>query len=37
MLVDTSDGPVALSRLLPGAFGAEDLGTRCDAASPVTQ
>jgi cytidine deaminase len=36
MLVDTSDGPVPLSRLLPGAFGAEDLGTRRDAA-PVTQ
>jgi cytidine deaminase len=37
MLVDTSDGPVPLSRLLPGAFGTEDLGTRRDAASPVTQ
>jgi cytidine deaminase len=37
MLVDTSDGPVPLSRLLPGAFGAEDLGTRRDAAPPVLQ
>ncbi len=31
MLVDTSEGPVPLSRLLPAAFGTEDLGTRRDA------
>ncbi|HEX3958447.1 MAG TPA: cytidine deaminase [Trebonia sp.] len=37
MLVDTSDGPVPLSRLLPAAFGTEDLGTRRDAAPPVLQ
>jgi cytidine deaminase len=37
MLVDTSDGPVPLGRLLPGAFGAEDLGTRRDDAPPVLQ
>ena len=30
MLVDTSEGPVPLSRLLPAAFGTEDLGTRRD-------
>jgi cytidine deaminase len=31
MLVDTTDGPVAMSALLPGAFGAGDVGTRRDA------
>jgi cytidine deaminase len=31
VLVDTSDGPVPLSRLLPAAFGPDDLGTRRDA------
>jgi cytidine deaminase len=31
MLIDTAGGPVALSKLLPGAFGADDLGTRRDA------
>jgi cytidine deaminase len=37
MLVDTADGPVPLSRLLPASFGPEDLGTRRDAAPPVLQ
>ena len=37
MLVDTSEGPVPLSRLLPAAFGTEDLGARRDAAPPVLQ
>jgi cytidine deaminase len=37
MLVDTGEGPVPLSRLLPAAFGTEDLGTRRDAAPPVLQ
>jgi cytidine deaminase len=37
MLVDTSAGPVPLSRLLPAAFGTEDLGTRRDAAPSVLQ
>jgi cytidine deaminase len=31
LLVDTADGPVGLSVLLPGAFGAGDVGTRRDA------
>ena len=30
MLVDTTEGPVPLSRLLPAAFGTEDLGSRRD-------
>ena len=30
MLVDTADGPIPLSRLLPAAFDTEDLGTRRD-------
>ena len=37
MLVDTSEGPVPLSRLLPAAFGTEELGARRDAAPPVLQ
>ena len=37
MLVDTSAGPVPLSRLLPAAFGTEDLGSRRDAAPSVLQ
>jgi cytidine deaminase len=34
MLVDTAEGPVPLSRLLPAAFGSEDLGARRDVVAP---
>src|SRR5258708_1688218 len=37
MLVDTSAGPVPLSRLLPAALGTEDLGARRDATPSVLQ
>jgi cytidine deaminase len=37
MLVDTGEGPVPLSRLLPAAFGTEDLSARRDAAPPALQ
>jgi len=37
MLVDTTEGPVPLSRLLPAAFGTEDLSARRDAAPPALQ
>jgi len=34
MLVDTSDGPVPLSRLLPAAFGTDELASRRDNSPP---